>query len=93
MQIESVMNSVNQKSLGKRSKKLPSFWTTSCLLKPKAIIADIIENLAARIFFIHFSIDNYIANIRFYALSCSKLNFGYYLTFEIIIELAVCLEK
>ena len=30
---------------GKQSKKVPSFWTTSCLLKPKAIIADIIRNL------------------------------------------------
>ena len=30
-----------------------------------------------------FSIDNYIANISFYALSWPKLNFGWYLTFEI----------
>ena len=52
-------------------------------LKPKAFIAGITENPAARIFFIHFSIDNSFANISLYALSCSKLNFGYYLTFKI----------
>ena len=30
----------------------------------------------------HFSLENLIANISFYALSWSKLNFGCYLTFE-----------
>jgi hypothetical protein len=30
-----------------------------------------------------FSIDNSTANISFYALSRPKLNFGYYLTFEL----------
>ena len=34
--------------------------------------------------FIRFSIDNLIANISLYALSWPKLNFGCYLTFEII---------
>ena len=37
-------------------------------------------------FFIHFSIENLIANISFYALSWPKLNFGCYLTFEIIFK-------
>ena len=31
-----------------------------------------------------FSIDNSIANISLYALSWPRLNFGYYLTFEIM---------
>ena len=69
--------------LGERSKKVLPFWTTSCVQKPKAIIAGVTENLVARIFLIHFSIDNFIANISLYALSCSKLNFGYCLTFKI----------
>ena len=34
--------------------------------------------------FFFFSIENFIANISLYALSWSKLNFGCYLTFEII---------
>ena len=34
--------------------------------------------------FIRFSIENLIANISFYVLSWPKLNFGCYLTFEII---------
>ena len=34
--------------------------------------------------FIRFSIENFIANISFYALSWPKLNFGCYLTLEII---------
>ena len=57
---------------------------TLFVLKPKAIIAGLMENQAARFFFIRFSIDNSIANTRLYALSCPKFNFGYYLTFEII---------
>ena len=36
--------------------------------------------------FIHFSIESLIANISFYALSWPKLNFGCYLTFEIIFK-------
>ena len=36
-----------------------------------------------KIFFC-FSIENFIANISLYALSWPKLNFGCYLTFEII---------
>ena len=35
-------------------------------------------------FCIRFSIENLIINISFYALSWPKLNFGCYLTFEII---------
>ena len=54
------------------------------LLKPKAIIAGIMENQAARKKFIRFSFDNSIANISLYALSCLKFNFGYYFTFEIV---------
>jgi hypothetical protein len=45
------------------------------------------KNPAFQKFFIHFSIENLIANISFYALSWPKLNFGYYLTFEIILKL------
>ena len=52
-------------------------------LKPKPFIAGITGNPAARNCFIHFSIDISIANISLYALSCSKLNFGYCLTFKI----------
>ena len=44
------------------------------------------ENRAAQKFFIHFSIDNLIANVSFYALSWPKFNFGCYLTFEIIFK-------
>ena len=42
------------------------------------------KNPAIQKFFIHFSIANFIANISLYALSWPKLNFGCYLTFEII---------
>ena len=42
------------------------------------------ENPAAQFFFIRFFIDDLIANIRLYAISWPKLNFGCYLTFEII---------
>ena len=44
------------------------------------------KNPATPKFFIHFSIENLIANISFYALSWPKLNFGCYLTFEIIFK-------
>ena len=54
-------------------------------LKPKAIIAGITENPETQFFFIHFFIDNSNANISLYTLSCPKLKFRYYLTFEIII--------
>ena len=40
--------------------------------------------LATQKTFIRFFIENLIANISFYALSWSKLNFECYLTFEII---------
>ena len=49
-----------------------------------AFIAGKSENQAAKKIFICFFIDNLIANISLYALSWSKLNFGSYLTFEII---------
>jgi hypothetical protein len=55
------------------------------LLKPKAIIAGITENPATQFLFIHFFIDNSNANISMYTLSCPKLKFRFYLTFEIII--------
>ena len=42
------------------------------------------KNPATQFFFIRFSIENLIANISLYALSLPKLNFGCYLTFEII---------
>ena len=54
--------------------------SNSEFLKTVAFIAGKSENQAAKFFFIHFSIDN----ISFYALSWLKLNFGCYLTFEII---------
>ena len=45
-------------------------------LKPKAFIAGISKNPAARKkIFIRFSINNFIENISLYAFSCSKLNF------------------
>ena len=54
-------------------------------MMPKAFIAGITKKKCQN-FFIHFSIDNSIANISLYAPSCSKLNFGYYLTFKIIFQ-------
>ena len=51
------------------------------LLKTVAFIAGKSENQAAEKFFIHFFIDNLIANISLYALSWPKLNFGCYPTF------------
>ena len=53
-------------------------------LKEVAFIAGKSENQAAKIFFFRFFIDNLIANISLYVLSWPKLNFGYYITFEII---------
>ena len=53
-------------------------------LKTKAFIVGMTKNPEARIFFIHFIIDTPVANISLYALSCSKLNSGYYITFKII---------
>ena len=53
-------------------------------LKEVAFIAGKSENQAAKKFYIRFFIDNLIANISLYALSWPKLNFGCYLTFEII---------
>ena len=54
------------------------------MLKEVAFIAGKSENQEAKKKFIRFFIDNLIANIRLYALSWPKLNFGCYLTFEII---------
>jgi hypothetical protein len=54
------------------------------LLKEGAFIVGKSENQAAKKKFIRFFIDNLIANISLYALSWPKLNFGCYLTFEII---------
>jgi hypothetical protein len=56
------------------------------MLKTVAFIAGK-KNPAIQKFFIRFSIEDLIANIRFYALSWPKLNFGCYLTFEIIFKL------
>ena len=53
------------------------------LLKTVAFIAGK-KNPAIQNNFINFSIENLIANISFNALSWPKLNFGSYLTFEII---------
>ena len=44
------------------------------------------KNPAIQKTFIHFSIENLIANISLYASSWLKLNFGCYLTFEIIFK-------
>ena len=54
-------------------------------LKTVAFIAGKSENSADQKKFIRFFIDNLIANISLYALSWPKLNFGCYLTFQIII--------
>ena len=54
------------------------------MLKTVAFITGKSENQAAKKKFIRFFIDNLIANISLYALSWPKLNFGCYLTFEII---------
>ena len=56
-----------------------------CLLKTVVFIAGK-ENPATQFFFIPFSIENLIANISYYALSWPKLNFGCYVTFEIILK-------
>ena len=53
------------------------------LLKTVAFIAGK-NNPAIQKKIIHFSIEKFIANICLYALSWPKLNFGCYLTFEII---------
>ena len=53
------------------------------VLKTVACIAGK-KNPAIQNFFIRFSIENFIANISLYALSWPKLNFGCYLTFEIL---------
>ena len=54
-------------------------------LKTVAFIAGK-KNPAIQKKFIRFSIENFIANISLYALSWPKLNFGCYLTFEIIFK-------
>ena len=54
------------------------------LLKTVAFIAGKSENPMDQKNVINFFIDNLIANISLYALSWPKLNFGCYLTFEII---------
>ena len=53
------------------------------MLKTVAFIAGK-KNPAVQKIYIHFSIENFITNISLYALSWPKLNFGCYLTFEII---------
>ena len=55
------------------------------ILKPVAFIAGK-KNPAIQNKFIPFSVDNFIANISLYALIWPKLNFGCYLTFEIIFK-------
>ena len=54
------------------------------ILKTVAFIAGKSENPADQKLYIHFFIDNLIANISLYALSWPKLNFG---SFEIIFKL------
>ena len=54
-------------------------------LKTIAFIADK-KNPDVQKNFIRFSVENLIANISFYALSWLKLNFGWYLAFEIIFK-------
>jgi hypothetical protein len=84
---------MNSKLLKKTRKSLKSCFkktqkktkkTRRTLLKEVAFIAGKSENQADKFFFIRFSIDNSIANISFYTLSCPKLKFRYYLTFEIM---------
>ena len=55
------------------------------VLKTVAFIAGK-KNPAIQKNFICFSIENFIENISLYALSWPKLNFGCYLTFEIIFK-------
>jgi hypothetical protein len=55
------------------------------MLKTVAFIAGK-KNPATQNFSIHFSIENLIANISFYALSWPQLTFGCHLTFEIIFQ-------
>ena len=54
------------------------------ILKTVAFVAGISENPADQKCVYSFCIDNSIANISLYALSWPKLNFGCYLSFEII---------
>ena len=61
-----------------------NFHVIDLKLKAVAFIAGKSENPAA---LNRFSIDNLIASMSLYALSWSKLNFGCYLTFEIIFKL------
>jgi hypothetical protein len=64
---------------------MTGFYQNNWLLKTVAFIAGKSENQAEKKN-IRFSIDNLIANISFYALSWPRLNFGCYLTFEIIFK-------
>ena len=59
------------------------FALSEFLLKTVAFIADK-KNPATQNIFIRFSIESFIANITLYVLSWPKLNFGCYLTFEIM---------
>ena len=65
-------------SLYKNSKLLASVacFASWMMVKEVAFIAGKSENQAAKKCFIHFSIDNWIGNISFYALWLPKLNFG-----------------
>ena len=61
------------------------FGQRSCFLKTVAFITGK-KNPAIQNNFIRFSIENFIVNISLYALRWPKLNFGCYLTFEIIFK-------
>ena len=68
------------------SGKNEMYILVSLALKEVAFIAGKSENQLAKNIFIHFFIDNLIANISLSALSWPKLNFGCYFTFEIIFK-------
>ena len=61
------------------------FIKVVCWLKTVAVIVGK-KNPAIQKKFICFSIETFIENISLYALSWPKLNFGCYLTFEIIFK-------
>ena len=69
---------------GKLLKSRAAYTRKQLFLKLVAFIAGESVNQAAKTFSICFSIGNLIANISLYALSWPKLNFGCYLTSEII---------
>ena len=63
------------------------------MLKAVAFIVGKSENSAAQNFFIHFSIDNYNANISLYTSSYPKLKFGWLKLYKIMFALQLTMKK